>query len=127
MRVCDGSRLCAPTGVARPSGTCSLLATSLAACAACPVVRLRTTSGRMSAHICSALIEPHSMILLFSQCSETGFVRKSLHPAASAATRSLCSDDAVSATMITEDLYDGVDADRVSEVDASEGVCGPSD
>ena len=46
---------------------------------------LLTTSGRMSAHICKALIEPHSMILLFSHSSDTGFVRKSLHPAASAA------------------------------------------
>ena len=63
------------------------------------------------------------MILLFSQCRETGFVRKSLQPAARAATRSLCSDDAVSATMMTEDRYDGVDADRESEVEASDGVC----
>lgn len=63
------------------------------------------------------------MILLFSQWRETGFVRKSLQPAASAATRSLCNDDAVSATMITEERYDGVDADRESEVEASDGVC----
>ena len=119
----DDDRLRAPPDVLdRPSGTCSLRATCCA-CAACPVDMLFTTSGRISAHICSALIEPHSMILLFSHFSDTGFVRKSLQPAASAATLSLCSEDAVSATMITEDRYEGVVAERVSDVDASDGVC----
>ena len=102
------------------------------ACAAWPVVMLRTTSGRMSAHICNALIEPHSMILLLSQWRETGLVRKSLQPAASAATRSLWREDAVRATMMTDERYEGVVAERaVSEVevdaDASDGVCWPSD
>lgn len=44
------------------------------------------------------------MILLSNHLSETGFVRKSLHPAANALTRSWWKDDAVKATMITEDL-----------------------
>lgn len=70
------------------------------------------------------------MILLFSQRSETGFVRKSLQPAARAFTRSLCKDEAVRATIITDDRY-GDDAlvERGSLLDedeegvkASEGV-----
>jgi hypothetical protein len=101
---------------ARSFGTCSRSATFLA----CPVDRLSITSGRKSAHICNALIDPHSMILLFSHTSETGFVRKSLQPAANAATRSLCRDEAVKATMITDERY-GDEADLVS-VDVSEGV-----
>lgn len=127
----DLVRACFPplpdgVGVVRPSGTCSRRATCCA-CAAWPDEMLFTTSGRMSAHICSALIEPHSMILLFSQSSDTGFVRKSLQPAASAATRSACSDDAVSATMMTDDRYAGVTTLRVSDVDVSDGVRCPSD
>jgi len=100
----------------RSFGTCKRSATFLA----CPVDRLLMTSGRRSAHIWSALIDPHSMILLFSHTSETGFVRKALHPAASAATRSLCRDEAVKATMITDERY-GDEVDLVS-VDVSEGV-----
>lgn len=62
------------------------------------------------------------MILLLSQTNDTGFVKKSLHPAAKAATRSLCKEDAVKATMITDDLY-GLAADVRESVDgASEGV-----
>lgn len=109
-----------------PSGTCSRDATCCA-CIVCPVVILRTTSGRMSAHICNALIDPHSMILLLSHWRDTGFVRKSLQPAARAATRSACKEDAVSATMITEERYGGVDMFRESVVEASEGVLWPSD
>lgn len=47
-------------------------------------------------------------------------MRKSLQPAARAATRSLCKDDAVSATMITDDLY-GDDVE-VEVEGASDGV-----
>lgn len=109
-------------------GTCNRCATSRAL-ATCPVVMVFTPSGRMSAHICRALIEPHSMILLFNHNSDTGFVRKSLHPAARAATRSLCSEDAVRATIMTEERY-GEFMERVSDVtedeadrdDFSEGV-----
>jgi len=43
------------------------------------------------------------MILLLSHSSETGLVKKSLHPAASAAPLSDCNDDAVKATMMTEE------------------------
>jgi hypothetical protein len=73
------------------------------ACAACPAVTDLTKSGRLSANICNALIEPHSIILLLSHSRDTGFVKKSLQPAASAATLSDCSDDAVNATMMTEE------------------------
>jgi hypothetical protein len=100
----------------RSLGTCRRSATFFA----CPVDMLLMTSGRRSAHIWSALIDPHSMILLFSHTSDTGFVRKSLQPAASAATRSLCRDEAVRATMITDERY-GDELDLVS-VDVSEGV-----
>jgi hypothetical protein len=48
---------------------------------------------------------PHSVTLLFSQWWLTGFVKKSLHPAARAFTLSLLSDEAVCATMITEERY----------------------
>jgi len=99
-------------------GTCSRCATSRAL-AACPVVMVFTASGRISAHICRALIEPHSMILLFNHNSDTGFVRKSLHPAARAATRSLCSEDAVRATIMTEERY-GEFIERVSDVTEDE-------
>jgi hypothetical protein len=102
----------------RSFGTCRRSATFLA----CPVDKLLITSGFKSAHIWSALIDPHSMILLFSQTRETGFVRKSLQPAASAATRSLCRDEAVKATIITDERY-GDEVDLVS-VDVSEGVRG---
>lgn len=123
--VCDDERLGEAEGEARPSGTCSLRAT-FSACLVCPVEIVLTTSGRMSAHICSALMDPHSMILLLSHTSDTGFVKKSLHPAASAATRSLCKDEAVRATIMTEDLYGLVDI-RESEDGASDGVRCPSD
>jgi len=46
-------------------------------------------------------IEPHSRSFCCSHWSETGLVRKSLQPAASAETRSTCSDEAVRATMMT--------------------------
>lgn len=52
-------------------------------------------------------IEPHSTSFDSSQTSETGFVRKSLQPAASAATRSAWSDEAVRATMMTGMLSSG--------------------
>lgn len=65
VRGTEDERLGEPDGVVRPSGTCRRLAT-LWACAACPVDILFSTSGRRSAHICNALIEPHSMILLLS-------------------------------------------------------------
>jgi hypothetical protein len=61
------------------------------------------------------------MILLFNQRRDTGFVRKSLQPAASAATRSLWREDAVRATMITEERY-GDDNDRESDEGESDGV-----
>ena len=77
-----------------------------------------STSG--SAHICRALIEPvngtirtkegrkedhipHSIIFRSSHCNLTGLLRKSLHPAASAATRSCGDDCAVNATMMTDE------------------------
>lgn len=122
LRDTEDDRLRESVGVL-PSGTCSLRAT-FCAWTAWPEDMLLTTSGRISAHICRALIEPHSMILLFSQWRDTGFVRKSLHPAASAATRSLCNEDAVRATMMTDDLYGGVDIadDRDSLTEASDGV-----
>jgi hypothetical protein len=47
-------------------------------------------------------MQPHSTILRSSHFSETGLVKKSLHPAASATTLSDCKLDAVSATMMTE-------------------------
>ena len=50
-----------------------------------------------------ACIHPHSMIFFSSHSRLTGFVRKSLHPAARAACRSDSRDDAVNATMITGD------------------------
>jgi hypothetical protein len=43
------------------------------------------------------------MILRSSHFNETGFVKKSLHPAANATTRSDCNDEAVRATMMTEE------------------------
>lgn len=46
-------------------------------------------------------MQPHSTVFFSSHLSDTGLVRKSLHPAANAATRSVCSDDAVRATMMT--------------------------
>jgi hypothetical protein len=60
------------------------------------------------------------MILLFSHSRETGFVRKSLHPAASAATLSDCNDDAVKATMMTDERK-GLDDMRES-FETSDGV-----
>lgn len=53
---------------------------------------------------CLTCIHPHSTIFLSSHFNETGLVRKSLHPAARAFTRSLCRDEAVRATMMTDDL-----------------------
>ena len=55
--------------------------------------------------------------------NETGLVRKSLQPAARAATRSLWRDDAVRATMMTDERY-GEFSDRDSEVvdEAAEGM-----
>jgi hypothetical protein len=103
-------------GVDRALEICNLSAT-LRACA----TWLFTTSGAGSAHICKALIEPHSIILLFNQSNETGLVRKSLHPAPSAATRSLCNEEAVRATMITAERY-GEEVLVVS--DESDGVRG---
>jgi len=117
--VRDTDRLLDVPGVIRPSGMCNFVAT-VRAFSCCPFVNPLTTSGRMSAHICNALIEPHSMILLFSHCSDTGFVRKSLQPAASAATRSVCNDEAVRATMMTEERK-GVEGCRDSDVE-SDGV-----
>ena len=67
-------------------------------------------------------MEPHSMILLFNQTKETGFVKKSLQPAASAATRSLCKEEAVRATMMTEFIY-GLEEMRDSFDAVSDGVC----
>ena len=46
-------------------------------------------------------IDPHSVSLTCSQRRETGLVRKSLQPAASAFTRSACSEEAVRATIMT--------------------------
>jgi hypothetical protein len=43
------------------------------------------------------------MILLSSHFRETGFVKKSLQPAANALTRSWWNDEAVRATMMTDD------------------------
>ena len=60
------------------------------------------------------------MILLLSQSRETGFVRKSLQPAPSAATLSDCNDDAVKATIMTEERK-GVEDMRES-VETSDGV-----
>ena len=66
------------------------------------------------------------MILLFNHSRETGLVKKSLHPAASAATRSLGNEEAVRATMITEERY-GEATERVSDAaETSEGVLCPS-
>ena len=48
-------------------------------------------------------IQPHSIILLSSHFRETGFVRKSLQPAAKAFTRSWWKDEAVRATIMTDD------------------------
>jgi len=60
------------------------------------------------------------MILLLSHSSETGLVKKSLHPAASAATLSDCNDDAVKATIMTEERK-GLDNMRES-FETSDGV-----
>jgi hypothetical protein len=92
--------LVAGEGGVLPLGTCNFSATSLARS-----VCFLDTSAKGSAYICKALIEPHSMSLLFSHCKDTGFVRKSLHPAPRAAIRSLCNDEAVKATIITEERY----------------------
>ena len=73
---------------------------------------------------------PHSVSLTCSQRSETGLVRKSLHPAASAFTRSACSDEAVRATMMTGMANCGEvglesgnveEAEEAAEVEASSG------
>lgn len=48
-------------------------------------------------------MQPHSTILVSNHLSETGFVKKSLQPAARAETRSLWRDEAVKATMMTDD------------------------
>lgn len=48
-------------------------------------------------------MHPHSTVFFSNHLSETGFVRKSLHPAARALTRSVCKDEAVRATMMTAD------------------------
>jgi hypothetical protein len=48
-------------------------------------------------------IHPHSIILLSNHFSDTGFVKKSLHPAAKASTRSCIKLEAVKATMITDE------------------------
>ena len=48
-------------------------------------------------------MDPHSTIFFSSHLSDTGFVKKSLHPAAKASTRSDDSEDAVRATMMTDD------------------------
>jgi len=97
---CDRGRL--GEGETLPSGICSLRA-MFWACTVWPADTDFIKSGLLSANICNALIEPHSMILLLSQSRDTGFVRKSLQPAASAATLSDCNDDAVKATMMTEE------------------------
>jgi hypothetical protein len=60
------------------------------------------------------------MILLLSHSRETGFVKKSLHPAANAATLSDCNDDAVKATMMTDER-NGLDDMRES-LEMSDGV-----
>lgn len=70
-------------------------------------------------------IEPHSTSFDSSQGRETGFVRKSLQPAASAATRSACSEEAVRATMITGMLRRGefgVPSGLLLELDAGEPI-----
>jgi hypothetical protein len=51
----------------------------------------------------NACIHPHSMAFLSSQGAPTGFVKKSLHPAAKASFLSDSRDDAVRATMMTGD------------------------
>ena len=71
------------------------------------------------------------MILLFNHINDTGLVKKSLQPAAKAATRSLWRDDAVNATIITEERNGVVAEVRESVVLesvelASEGVFWPS-
>lgn len=48
-------------------------------------------------------MQPHSIILLSNHFSDTGFVKKSLHPAANASTRSCIKLEAVKATMITDE------------------------
>lgn len=48
-------------------------------------------------------MQPHSTIFRSSHFNDTGFVKKSLHPAAKAETLSLCKEEAVRATMMTED------------------------
>ena len=60
------------------------------------------------------------MILLLSHSSKTGLIKKSLHPAASAAPLSDCNDDAVKATMMTEERV-GLDYMRES-FEISDGV-----
>lgn len=52
------------------------------------------------------------MILLLSQTNETGLVRKSLQPAAKAFTLSDCREEAVKATMITEDRKNPLPGER---------------
>jgi hypothetical protein len=52
-------------------------------------------------------MHPHSIILVSSHFNDTGLVRKSLHPAANASTRSCIKLEAVKATMITDERADG--------------------
>ena len=49
-------------------------------------------------------MQPHSLTFRSSQTKLTGFVKKSLQPAARASCRSDCREEAVSATMMTGDL-----------------------
>lgn len=65
-------------------------------------MRGKGDQGVLSAIKGHTCMQPHSTILVSSHLSETGFVKKSLQPAAKAETRSLGWAEAVRATMMTE-------------------------
>ena len=104
-----------------------------AACApACPRLCRFSSFGLVELNVWRLLcekpdryaMEPHSTSFWFSHCSDTGFVRKSLHPAASAATRSLCREDAVRATMITGSSYGEAVPELLGETDPGPSLDG---